>query len=140
MAANLLVTHMSDEDEALHDLTIRTRQLERHLLRSPEYLFKADQGLKRQVAMLYLAIALLLVFEGFFVLLEARHMPPVLLALIIFTSLLAIVNCVLLIRTKQCLHRLNEGWLTPEAKKTLVALRREHDDLQSRASSPSETR
>jgi hypothetical protein len=121
-------------DEALNDLAVRTRQLEAHLLRSPEYLFKADQDLKRQVVILYLAIALLLLFEGFFVIREAHSMPGWLLALIIFTSVLAIVNCALLIRTKRCLHRLNEGWLNPEAQKTLEALRREHADMQSRAS------
>jgi hypothetical protein len=141
MAANLLTQPlMSEDDKALRDLIVRTQQLETHLLRSPEYVFKADQGLKRQVTMLYLAIALLFLFEGFFVLLEARHMPGWLLGLILFTSVLAIINCVLLIRTKQCLHRLNAGWLAPEAKKALETLRREHAELQSRASAPSETR
>lgn len=130
---------MSD-DEALRDLKTRAQQLETHLLRSPEYLFQADQGLKRQVAMLYLAIALLFVFEGFFVFVEARKMPGWLLGLILFTSLLAIVNCALLIRTKRCLHRLNESWLTADAKKALEALRREHADMQSRDSVASETR
>ena len=123
------------DDETLHDLSVRTYQLETHLLQSPEYRFKADQDLKRQVTMLYLAIALLFIFEGFFIGKEAGHMPSWLLALIIFTSLLAIVNCVLLIRTKHCLHRLNAGWLNPEAKKALEALRREQTDRQSCASS-----
>jgi hypothetical protein len=127
-------------DEALNDLAVRTRQLEAHLLRSPEYLFKADQDLKRQVVILYLAIALLLLFEGFFVIREAHKMPDWLLVLIIFTSVLAIVNCALLIRTKRCLHRLNEGWLNPEAQKALEALRREHADMQSRAAPASGTR
>jgi hypothetical protein len=141
MAANLLTQpRMSEDDKALRDLIVRTQQLETHLLRSPEYLFKADQDLKRQVTMLYLAIALLFLFQGFFVLLEARHMPGWLLALILFTSVLAIINCVLLIRTKQCLHRLNAGWLTPEAKKALETLRCEQAELQSRAATPSETR
>jgi MFS superfamily sulfate permease-like transporter len=127
-------------DEALNDLAVRTRQLEAHLLRSPEYLFKADQDLKRQVVILYLAIALLFLFQGFFVIREAHRMPDWLLALIIFTSVLAILNCALLIRTKRYLHRLNEGWLNPEAQKTLEALRREHEEMRSRASSTSETR
>lgn len=131
---------MSEDDKALRDLIVRTQQLETHLLRSPEYLFKADQGLKRQITMLYLAIALLFLFEGFFVLLEARHMPGWLLGLILFTALLAIVNCVLLIRTKQCLHRLNAGWLPPEAKKALETLQREHAELRSRVSSPGAAR
>jgi Flp pilus assembly protein TadB len=131
---------MSDDDEALRDLTVRTRQLEAHLLGSPEYLARGQRGLRRQVGMLYLAIALLFVFEGFFVLLEGHHMPAWLLALIIFTSLLAIVNCVLLIHTRRCLHDLNERWLTSDVKKRLETLRREHAEMQSRRSNPSETR
>jgi hypothetical protein len=119
-------------DEPLDDLNVRARQLERHLLRSPEYLSKADRDLKRQVVILYLAIALLLLFEGIFVIREARHMPDGLLALIVFTSALAIVNCVLLIRTKHYLHRLNEGWLDPDARRTLEKLRDELDQLQRR--------
>jgi hypothetical protein len=79
---------------------------------------------------LYLAIALLLLFEGVFVLREARYMADGLLTLIVFTSLLAIVNCILLIRTKRFLHRLNEGWLDPHAKRTLETLRRELGELQ----------
>ena len=125
-------------DRALADLALRTRQLEKHLLRSPEYLSKASRDLKRQVAMLYLAIALLLVFQGFFVLREARHMPDGLLALIVFTSALAIVNCVLLIRTKRCLHRLNDGWLDPDARRTLEGLRRELGELQAQRTAGAE--
>jgi hypothetical protein len=116
--------------DPLDDLTIRQRQLETHLLRSPEYLHKADQDLKRQVAILYLAIALLLLFQGIFVLREAGMMPGSLLALIVLTATLAIVNCVLLIRTKRYLHRLNEGWLDPHARHTLENLKRERARLQ----------
>jgi hypothetical protein len=126
---------MSNVDP-LDDLAVRQRQLEKHLLRSPEYLYKADQDLKRQVAMLYLAVALLLLFQGIFVLREARTMPGGLLALIIFTSTLAIVNCLLLIRTKRYLHRLNEGWLEPDAKRTLHALKLELARLQAESASP----
>lgn len=123
-------------DQAVDDLAIRQRQLEKHLLRSPEYLHKADQDLKRQVAMLYLAIALLFLFQGIFVFREARNMPDSLLALIVFTAALAIVNCVLLIRTKQCLRRLNEGWLEPEAKRILETLRLEQDRLRNPPAKP----
>ena len=121
-------------DKTLDDLAVRTRQLETHLLRSPEYLSKAGRDLKRQVVVLYLAIALLLLFEGVFVLREARHMPAWLLALIVFTSALAIANCVLLIRTKRYLHRLNDGWLDPHARQTLEALRHELDRLRAERS------
>jgi uncharacterized protein (TIGR04222 family) len=131
---------MSENDETLRDLTVRTSQLETHLLRSPEYRSRADQRLMRQVATLYLAIVLLIVFEGFFVLLEAHHMPAWLLMLILFTSLLAIANCVLIIRTKRCLHRLNESWLTSDAKKTLEALRRQQVERLSEPTTRTETR
>ncbi len=53
-------------EETLHDVSIRVQQLEAFILRSPEYLKRADQELKRQVAMLYLAIALLILFQGLF--------------------------------------------------------------------------
>ena len=125
-------------DRALADLALRTRQLETHLLRSPEYLSKAARDLKRQVAMLYLAIVLLLLFQGFFVLREARHMPGDLLALIVFTSALAIVNCALLIHTKRCLHRLNESWLDADARRTLESLRRELGELQAQRAAGTE--
>jgi hypothetical protein len=126
--------------DPLDDLTIRQRQLEKHLLRSPEYLRRADQDLKRQVAILYLAIALLLVFQGIFVLREAGRMPDGLLSLIVFTAILAIVNCLLLIRTKRCLHRLNEGWLDPHAKRTLEALKLERARLQPEKSASGDER
>ena len=46
-------------EESLHDVMIRERQLEAHILRSTEYLKCADRELMRQISMLYLAIALL---------------------------------------------------------------------------------
>ncbi len=116
--------------DPLDDLAIRQRQLEAHLLRSPEYLHKADQDLKRQVALLYLAIALLLVFQGIFVLREAGTMPGSLLGLIVFTAMLAIVNCLLLIRTKHYLNRLNVGWLDVNARQTLERLNQERARLK----------
>ncbi len=48
-------------DETLHDVDIREQQLQSYILKSPEYLKRADRELKRQVTMLYLAIALLLI-------------------------------------------------------------------------------
>ena len=95
-------------EETLHDVTIRVQQLEAYILRSPEYLKRADQELKRQVTILYLAIALLLVFQGLFTLREAGHLPMSGMVLMSVTSFLAIVNCLLLIHTKTWLHRLNQ--------------------------------
>jgi hypothetical protein len=115
-------------EESLQDVTIRERQLEAHILCSPEYLRCADQQLKRQVTMLYLAIALLLVIQGLFTFHAIQHMPVICAALISVTSFLAIINCLLLIRTKTCLYRLNEAWLAPHEKEALDALKiRRHE-------------
>lgn len=120
------------DDEDLQNLLTRTRQLESYLLRSPEYLHKADQDLKRQVTMLYLAIALLLVFQLLFAVSQARHLPLSVMALIVFTSILAIINCILLIRTKNYLRRVNENWLKPEERDAIVKLRNQHAEIRQR--------
>src|SRR5471030_2981271 len=118
-------------EETLHDVTIRVQQLEDYILHSPEYLKRADQELKRQVTMLYLAIALLLVFQGLFTLRVAGHFPISGMILMSVTSFLAIVNCLLLIHTKTWLHRLNEAWLGPQEKIALKSLRCQQDELQT---------
>ena len=119
-------------EESLHDVTIRVQQLEAYILRSPEYLKRADQELKRQVTMLYLAIALLLVFQGLFALRATGHLPISGVILMSVTSFLAIVNCLLLIQTKTWLHRLNEAWLGPQEKVALKALRFQRTELLTR--------
>ena len=118
-------------EETLHDVTIRVQQLESFILRSPEYLRRADQELKRQVAMLYLAIALLLLFQGLFTFSATAHLPMSAMVLMSVTSFLAIVNCLLLIHTKTWLHRLNEAWLGPQEKIALKSLRSQQDELQT---------
>jgi hypothetical protein len=118
-------------EETLHDVTIRVQQLESFILRSPEYLRRADQELKRQVAMLYLAIALLLLFQGLFTFSATAHLPMSGMILMSVTSFLAIVNCLLLIHTKTWLHRLNEAWLGPQEKIALKSLRCQQDELQT---------
>ena len=110
-------------DRPPDDAAIRARQLETHLLRSPEYLHRADQELKRQVSLLYLAVALLLVFQGLFSWRAAGQIPFGLLLLTGVTSILAVVNCLLLIRTKNWLRKLNAAWLKPEERSALEALR-----------------
>jgi hypothetical protein len=126
-------------EETLHDVSIRVQQLESYILRSPEYLRKADQELKRQVTMLYLAIALLLVFQGLFSLRVAASFPMGGMVLMSVTSFLAIVNCLLLIHTKTWLHRLNEKWLGPQEKIALSSLRSQREELLSRlTNSPAE--
>ena len=116
-------------EETLHDVTIRVQQLESFILRSPEYLKRADQELKRQVTMLYLAIALLLLFQGLFTFNAAGHLPMSGMVLMSVTSFLAIINCLLLIHTKTWLHRLNEAWLGPQEKIALKSLRSQQDEL-----------
>jgi len=116
-------------EESLQDVKIREQQLEAHILRSPEYLKRADQELKRQVTMLYLAIALLLVFQGLFTFRAAGELPVGGVILMSITSFLAIVNCLLLIQTKTWLHRLNEAWLGPQEKVALNALRSQRTEI-----------
>jgi hypothetical protein len=124
---------MSD-DEALHDLAVRARQLEAHLLRSPEYLLKV----RRKAAWLALVFgaAILLFFgEEIFYLREPKPNSTFVLGSIDFTLVIILTSGVLLIRTRGFRHRLNESWLNPEAKKTLDALRRERTERNSPASS-----
>ena len=126
-------------EETLHDVTIRVQQLEAFILRSPEYLKRADQELKRQVTMLYLAIALLIAFQGLFTLNAVGVFPLSALVLVSVTSFLAIINCVLLIQTKTWLHRLNDAWLGPQEKIALTSLRYQQKELATRvADTPSE--
>ncbi len=122
---------MSLED-SLHDVTIRERQLEAHILCSTEYLRRADQDLKRQVSILYLAIALLLTYQGLFTLRAAGWIALDDLVLTSVTSLLAIVTCLLLIRTKAWLRRLNEAWLAPQEKDAVEALKLQRHEILAR--------
>jgi hypothetical protein len=119
-------------EETLDDVAIREQQLSKHLLQSPEYLKKADQELKRQVTTLYLAIALLLVFQGLFTFREAGTLPLSGVLLMSVTSILAIVNCLLLIRTKKYLRRLNEAWLGPQERGALNSLRFQRREILTR--------
>ncbi len=126
-------------EETLHDVDIREQQLQSYILKSPEYLKRADRELKRQVTMLYLAIALLLIFQGFFTLKALGVLPVSEMMLVSVTSVLAIVNCLLLIKTKTWLHRLNEAWLGPQEKVAITTLRSQRKEIMTRlASAPSE--
>ena len=116
-------------EEILHDVSIREQQLESFILRPRDYLNTADQELKRQVTMLYLAIALLIFFQGLFSFSATGRLPFAAVALMSVTSVLAIVNCLLLIKTKTWLHRLNEAWLSPQEKVALTSLRSQRQDL-----------
>ncbi len=117
------------QEESLTDVSIRERQLEAHILRSESYLKRADRDLKRQVSMIYLAIALILLFQGIFTLRTQNWASTDHLLLTCFTSLLAIINCCLLMHTKQSLRRLNEAWLKPEEKLALESLKSQRRDI-----------
>ena len=119
-------------EESLQDVTIRERQLEAHILRSTEYLKRADQDLKRQVFILYLAIALLIVLQALFTFRTVDQLPLSGVILISVTSFLAIVNCLLLIKTKTWLRRLNEAWLDPQERVVLEALKLQRSEILSR--------
>lgn len=123
---------MSD-DETLHDLALRTRQLEEHLLRSPEYLSQVRGKVKWLVAVL--VVAILLFFFEIIDFEKMHHMTLGLLGTVAGTDALAIADCGLLLRTRRSLHRLNERWLDPKAKKTLDSLRQQHAEVQTRAAS-----
>lgn len=126
-------------EETLHDVSIRVQQLEAYILRSPEYLKRADQELKRQVTMLYLAIALLVLFQGLFTFRATGELPMAGVIMMSVTSILAIVNCLLLIHTKTWLNRLNESWLGQQEKSALMSLRSQQKELALRVTlSPSE--
>jgi hypothetical protein len=128
---------MSD-DEALNDLAVRTRQLEAHLLRSPEYLLRISRKVKWLVLGLLMAV-ILFFFE--IIDFEKTHVMSLgLLGMIGGTDAFAIADCAVLIRTKQCLRRLNERWIHPDAKTTLESLRQQQADMRSRGSAPSGTR
>ena len=119
-------------EETLHDVSIRVQQLEAFILHSPEYLKRADQELKRQVTMLYLAIALLILFQGLFTLRAVGEFPMSAVLLMSVTSFLAIVNCLLLIKTKTWLHRVNETWLGSQEKGALTSLRFQRKEILTR--------
>lgn len=119
-------------EECLQDVTIREQQLAAHILRSPEYLRRADQELKRQVSILYLAIALLVLFQGLFTFHAAGQLPGEEVALVTVTSLLAIINCVLMIQTKTYLRCLNERWIGPQERVALRTIRCQRDEILTR--------
>jgi hypothetical protein len=119
-------------EESLHDVTIRERQLEAHILRSTDYRNRADQDLKRLVAMLYLAIALLFMIQGLFTYEAISRWPLNGIILISVTSFLGVMNCILLIKTKAWQHRLNEAWLAPHEKSALEALKSQRHEILTR--------
>jgi len=114
---------MSD-DEALNDLAVRTRQLEAHLVRSPEYLSKVGRTTKMFAAVLVAALVIFFGEELLYVR-EPKADASMVLGSIDLTLLVIVTSGVLLVRTWRCRSRLNKSWLNPDARKTLEALQRE---------------
>jgi hypothetical protein len=114
---------MSD-DEALNDLAVRMRQLEAHLVRSPEYVAKVGRTARMFAAVLALALVIFFGEELLYVR-EPRPEASVVLGSIDLTRV------VLLVRTWRCRRRLNKNWLSPDARKTLEALQRERTERSS---------
>jgi cell division septal protein FtsQ len=119
-------------NESLEDVAIRERQLEAHILQSAEYRKRADRDLKRLVMMLYLAIALLFLFQLLFTYNSIEHVPLKGTLLVTVTSILGVLNCLLLIQTKTWLHRLNEAWLAPQEKIALETLKNQRQEILTR--------
>jgi hypothetical protein len=119
-------------EESLQDVAVRERQLQAHILRSTEYRKRVDRDLKRLVSMLYLAISLLLLFQGLFTYQTFAHAPVNRFVLIGIISFLGVLNCFLLIQTKSWLHRLNEDWLAPQEKNALEALKSQRHQILNR--------
>jgi hypothetical protein len=132
MADNMLNLGGMAAKEYLEDVKIRQRQLEAHLLHSPEYVERVNNTLKRQVTTLYLAIALMFLFQGLFILRGSGELPFSAMVLTAITSFLAIINCLMLIRTKSCLRRLNDAWLRPEEKSAVEELRHQRTAILHR--------
>ncbi|PAW77801.1 MAG: hypothetical protein B9S32_09360 [Verrucomicrobia bacterium Tous-C9LFEB] len=119
-------------EEALRDVETRENQLRLHIIRSEEYVRRFERDFKRQVFMLYLAIVLLLLFQSLFAISIAGHLKFGEMALVLTTSFLAIMNCVLLINTKSWLKRINESWIEPQEKTALDMIRMQRREIMEK--------
>lgn len=119
-------------EEALRDVETRENQLRLHIIRSEEYVRRFERDFKRQVFMLYLAIVLLLLFQSLFAISVAGHLKFGEMALVLTTSFLAILNCVLLINTKSWLKRINESWIEPQEKTALDMIRLQRREIMEK--------
>lgn len=119
-------------EEALQDVIKREEQLRMHIIRSEEYLRRLDRDLKRQVLMLYVSIVLLLGFQGLYAWSLRHELAFTEAGMMVVTSLLAIFNCVLLIRTKGFMRRINEAWINPAEKIALDSVRMQRREILER--------
>lgn len=116
-------------EEALRDVETRENQLRLHIIRSEEYVRRFERDFKRQVLMLYLSIVLLLLFQSVFAWSFATHLKFGEMTLILTTSFLAILNCLLLINTKSWLKRINEAWIDPQEKIAMDNIRMQRREI-----------
>jgi hypothetical protein len=121
-------------EESLNDVAVRQRQLEAHILRSAEYLNQANRQLKRQISMLYLAICLLFMLEGFFIYRVNGPVSEYSIVLTIVTAVLACISCLLLLQTRSWMQRINDTWLNAREKEAIEALRARRLDILNRQS------
>lgn len=126
-------------EEALRDVETRENQLRLHIIRSEEYVRRFERDFKRQVLMLYLSIALLLLFQSLFAIGMAGHLHFGQMALVLTTSGLAIMNCFLLISTKSWLKRVNEAWIEPQEKIAMDNVRMQRREIMERLVSATAT-
>lgn len=125
-----------DLKTAWQDLETRENQLRLHIIRSEEYLRQFDRDFKRQVLMLYVCIALILLFQSWFFYQSAAYSRWEIALFVLGISALAIGNCVLLIRTKLFLNRVNEAWIEPQEQIALNNLRSERHELLQKMAPP----
>lgn len=125
-----------DLQTAWQDLETRENQLRLHIIRSEEYLRQFDRDFKRQVLMLYVCIALILLFQSWFLYQSAAYSRWEIALFVFGVSVLAIGNCVLLIRTKLFLNRVNEAWIEPQEQIALNNLRTERHELLQKMEQP----
>jgi hypothetical protein len=119
------VTH----EKTLQDIEIREEQLGRYIIRSEGYLTRFHSEFRRQVQILYLSIILLILFQSLFAWQFTHYLSGGQLVLVVATTLLAIVNCALLIRTKGWLRSVNEEWIDPEEKAALETIRKQRHQV-----------
>ena len=82
--------------------------------------------------LLYVSIALLLLFQSWFVYNVIGRSPWEVVVCVMGISFLAVVNCALMIRTKSFLKRINEAWIAPQEKIALDNVRDERQELREK--------
>jgi tetrahydromethanopterin S-methyltransferase subunit G len=128
------------QDEVLQNVSTRLDELETHLLNSAEYVRRANAELTRRISYVYLAIGLLILTLAGFFFESDEELPLSSLMVIALTGFFSIFNCVLLLRARANLRRLNEAWLDPRQLETLATLKTQHQQIKTRLALPPDSR